>query len=271
MNDKTNLKVDGIAAAASGGAESRQGPITMARALAVTAAAALLIGIIVGPIVANNHATAADASTTPEHVISVSGSGQVSVSPDVADVYVGVSVNKPTAKDARTAAAAQMAAVIAAIKKTGVADKDITTTGVNLSPVYDYNGGTARLTGYQFSNTVKAIVRDTTRIADVVDDAVAAGATTIQGITFRLDNPKTVEAQARALAIADARAKADALAQAAGVSIKGVAMISETTSSSGPIYYAAPMAADKAAGTSTPIQTGSTDIQIQVSVSYLIG
>jgi hypothetical protein len=272
MDDKTtNTTLD--AAPAAPESATRQGPITLARAIAVTAAASLLIGIIVGPIIANNHAQgAATTDTPPEHTISVSGSGLVSVSPDVADVYLGVVVTKPTAKDARSAAATQMTAVIAAIKKLGIADKDINTTNVSLAPVYDYNSGTSRLTGYQFGNTVKVTVRDIARVADVVDDSVAAGATTVQGISFRLDNPKTVEAQARNLAMTDARAKADALAAAAGVQIKGVASISEVTSSSGPVYYAAPAMLDsKAAGVSTPIQTGSTDISIQVTVSYLIG
>ena len=68
----------------------------------------------------------------------------------------------------------------------------------------------------------------------------------------------------------DARAKADALASAAGVSIKGVASISEVTVSS-PIYYAGALDKAAAGAVSTPIQTGTTDITIQVTVSYLIG
>ena len=82
-----------------------------------------------------------------------------------------------------------------------------------------------------------------------MDDAVAAGATTIQGISFRLDDPKNVEAQARQLAMTDARAKADALAAAAGVSVKGVASITETTSTT-PIYYPVALDARPPPGTS---------------------
>ena len=85
-------------------------------------------------------------------------------------------------------------------------------------------------------------MRNLKTIAAVVDDSVAAGATTIQGISFRLADPKAVEAQARQLAMTDARTKADALAAAAGVSIKGVATI--TDSSYTPVPYSA--AADKA-------------------------
>lgn len=272
MNDKTiNAKLDQSPAAAAEGS-SRPGPLTLGRIVAVTAAFSLLVGIIAGPIIANHPTSAADTSGTPEHTLTVSGSGDVSVAPDVADVILGISVTKSTVKDARATAASSMEAVLAAVKKDGVADKDIVTVNLSLSPVYDYSSGSSvpRLVGYQFSNTIKVTVRDLTKLAVVVDDSVAAGATTVQGISFRLDNPKPVEAQARQLAMTDARTKADALAQAASVQIKGVASIAEVTVSS-PIYYAAAGLADKAASVSTPIQTGTTDITIQVTVSYLIG
>lgn len=272
MNDQTTRAMLDSAEATRQVA-APHGPLTIGRAIALTAAASLLVGIIVGPIIANNHAQGADPTTgTPEHTITVSGSGEISVAPDVADVYLGVSVTKTTAKDARSAAATQMTAVIAAVKALGVADKDVNTTNVSLNPVYDYSSsGSPRLTGYQFSNTVKVTVREINKVADVVDGSVAAGATSVAGISFRLDNPKTVETQARALAMTDARAKGDALASAAGVQIKGVASISESSTSPSPIYYSGGAQADKAASISTPIQTGTTDIQIQVTVAYLIG
>jgi uncharacterized protein len=242
---------------------------TIGRVTALVVAGAFAIGIMVGPIIADNHATAADTTGTPEHLITVSGSGVVTVTPDTADVYLGVSVTRPTAKDARSSAASQMTAVVAAIKKLGIADKDIATTNVSLSPVYDYTNGTSRLTGYQFGNTVKVTVRDLAKVADVIDDSVNAGATTVNSIAFRLNDPKPVEAQARTAAMTDARNKADALAKAAGVSIKGVAAVTEVATSS-PIYYQAAMDSVKASGASTPIQTGTTDVQISVTVAFLI-
>jgi uncharacterized protein YggE len=269
MSAKTENTKLAPAAGPAPAATAASGPLTFGRALAVTAAACLLIGIVLGPIIANDHAQGADTTGTPEHTITVSGSGVVSVTPDIADVYVGVSVNRTTAKDARSAAASQMQAVVAAVKKLGVADKDITTSNVSLNPVYEYTGGSSKLTGYQFTNTVKVTVRDLNKVADVIDDSVTAGATTVNGVAFRLDNPKTVEAQARSLAMTDARNKADALASAAGVQIKGVASITEVSSSS-PIYYA-PQALDAVKAASTPIQSGTTDVTVSVTVSYLIG
>jgi uncharacterized protein YggE len=193
------------------------------------------------------------------------------VAPDVADVLIGVMVQKPTVSEAQSAAATSMNAVVAAIKKNGVDDKDIATVNLSLSPVYDYSNGSApKLVGQQFSNTVRVTVRNLKSVAGVVDDAIAAGATTVGGISFRLGDPKMAQAQARALAMADARAKADALTAAGGVKITGVASISESTVQTNPVPFALD-AGVKAASVSTPIQAGTTDIIIQVSVSYLIG
>ncbi len=262
-------------AEASGNSSSSskgQGVLTPSRAIALTAASALLVGLIVGPIIANNHAQGADTTgSTPEHTITVSGSGDVSVAPDVADVYLGVSATAPKAVDARSTAATQMTAVVAAVKAQGIADKDITTVNVSLNPVYDYSGSTSRLTGYQFSNTIKITVRDVTKVAAVIDRGVGAGANNVSGVTFRVNDPTSIQSQARSLAMTDAHNKALALAQAAGVQIKGVASISETSGST-PIYYAVPAAMDAAkAGASTPIQTGTTDVTVNVTVAYLIG
>jgi uncharacterized protein YggE len=248
------------------------GPLTLPRIIAVVAAAGLLAGIIVGPLMSGRSTLAADpTATTPEHTVAVTGMADVSVAPDVADIVIGVMVQKSTVSAAQSAAATSMSAVIAAIKNDGVDDKDIVTVNLSLNPVYDYsNGSTPRLVGQQFSNTVKVTVRNLKTVSAVIDDAIAAGATTVSGISFRLNDPKQAQAQARALAVADAKAKADALAAAAGVSIKGVASITETTVQSAPAPVAYSLdAAGKAA--STPVQAGTTDIVVQVSITYLIG
>ena len=275
MNDKpSNAKLEDNLATGAVEALRHAGPVTLGRAIAVTAAASLLLGIIVGPII-SGHPTLAVDPTSPatEHTVTVSGAGQVSVAPDVADVILGVSITKPTVAEAQSAAATSMASVVAALKKDGVDTKDIVTVNLSLSPVYDYNsnGSVPRLVGQQYANTVKVTVRDLKSVAAVVDDTVAAGATTIQGISFRLDDPKTVQDQARQLAMNDALAKANALTAAAHVSIKGVASISETSTT--PIIYNGATMDAKAAATqvATPIQTGTTDVVISVSVTYLIG
>jgi hypothetical protein len=240
--------------------------------LAAGAFAGLALAVAFGPALAMRPAQAVDPATAPEHTISVSGIGRVITTPDVADVQVGVSFTRVKVRDAQAAAATAMQAVIAALKKTGIADKDIQTTSLSLQPVYDYssNGTPPRLTGYQIVNGVQATVRKLDTISDVIDGALAAGATTLDGINFRVSDPAAAEAQARDAAMKDARAKADALAKAAGVSINGVSSISEQ-SGSVPVpqpQFAAGGAKDAAA--STPIQVGTNEVDVSVSVVYLI-
>jgi len=240
--------------------------------LAAGAFAGLALAVAFGPALTMRPARAVDPATTPEHTISVSGIGRITTVPDVADVHVGVMITRTKVRDAQSAAATAMQAVIAALRKAGIADKDVQTTSLSLQPVYTYpsNGNAPRLTGYQIVNAVQATVRKLDTISDVIGGALAAGATTLDGITFRVDDPSAAEAQAREAAMKNARAKADALAKAAGVSITGVSSISEQ---SGPVpvpmpYNTAGAALDKAA--STPVQVGTNEVDVSVSVVYLI-
>lgn len=240
--------------------------------LAAGAFAGLALAVAFGPALTMRPARALDPATTPEHTISVSGIGRITTVPDVADVRVGVMITRTKVRDAQAAAASAMQAVIAALRKAGIADKDVQTTSLSLQPVYDYssNGTPPKLTGYQIVNAVQATVRKLDTISDVIDGALAAGATTLDGITFRVDDPAAAEAQARDAAMKNARVKADALAKAAGVSITGVSSITEQAGSV-PVpvpYLAAGVPAEKAA--STPVQVGTNEVDISVSVVYLI-
>jgi uncharacterized protein YggE len=242
-------------------------------------AAGLVAGLVVALVSggAPRPSAAADPTTTPEPTITVSGTGRVVMSPDVADLRLGVTVTRPTAAAARDAAATTMAAVVAAIEKAGVAEKDIQTATLSLSPVYEPPqpvcdgcppGGGGRISGYQLTNIVAVTVRDLRSIGRIIDGAVAAGATEVSGIGFRVADPGSATAQARAAAVADARARAEALARAAGVSIVGVQSIAETSAPEPiPLFReAAP-----AAGPVTPVEPGSVDVTVTVTIVYRIG
>jgi uncharacterized protein YggE len=247
--------------------------------LAVGLAAGLLAALVarpalgpaLEPVFTPPGSLAADATTPPEHKISVSGTGKVVISPDIADLRLGVSATKPTVKDARAAAAASMTAVIAALRSLEIPDADLKTTQLSLQPVYVYTSGNPpRLTGYTVSNAIVATIRDLDKVAPAVDGAMAAGATTMNGITFRVADPARAEVQARQAAMAQAKAKADTLAASAGVAIGGVASISETSSGT---PYLSTYAGEKAAAPSdvaTPIEPGSNEVTVTVSVVYLI-
>lgn len=253
--------------------------------LAIVAVAALAVGLAAGPALAGVTsqaqrtytpvAAAPGTSTTPEHTITVGGTGKVTVIPDMATVRLGVLIQRTTAKAARQDAATAMTGVVAAVKNLGIADKDIATALVSLSPVYDYSntGAAPRLTGYQLSNQVTITVRDLTKLSDVIDNGVAAGATSVDGVSFDIADRTAAEAQARTAAAADARAKADLYAKSLGISITGIAAVSETVSNPvwyGPTPYAAAGAAPADKSATTPVLPGSTDVVIDVQVAFLI-
>ena len=240
------------------------------RWLAVGAAVGLFVASAGGPNFGPRTTLAAD-PVVPEHTISVTGMGRVTLTPDVADLRLGVNVTAPTATQARSDAAAAMTKVVAAIKEGGVADKDIQTSTLSLQPMYDYSQhGQGKLIGFQVLNIVAVTARNISTVGDLMDAAVTAGATSVDGVSFRVENQTAAEAQARTAAVADARSKANALAAAAGVSITGVSSISEPgTSSPYRIEYAAPAAGKDAA--STPVQPGTAAIDIVVNMVFIIG
>jgi uncharacterized protein YggE len=243
-----------------------------ARWLAVATAATALLLAAAAPSFGPRPSLAADA-TKPDHTISVTGTGRVILAPDVADLRIGVSDQRATVRAARADAAKVMTAVIAALKKVGLVDADIQTSGITLQPQYDYSNGAApRLIGYQFSNSLTVTVRKLDVLGDAIDDALAAGATSLDSVTFRVDDETKAESQARTAAMADAKTKAQALASAAGVSIQGVSSITESIA---PIPY--PVVYDRAAAgaavdkqISTPVQPGTNEVSVTVAVAYLI-
>jgi uncharacterized protein YggE len=249
-------------------------PGSRARWLAAGLATGLLVATIASPAFAPHRTLAADPTTPAEHTIAVSGIGTVVTAPDVADLRLGVTFTRPTVRAARADAAAAMTKVIAALKALGIADKDIQTTNISLQPAYDYtsNANPPRITGYTLSNGVAVTVRDLDKVGDAIDNALAAGAKTFDGVSFRVDDPAKAQQKARTDAMTQARAHADTLAAAAGVTITGVASISETSAQTPyPIFYGAERGAAAAKDVATPVQVGTTDVTITVSVVYLIG
>lgn len=232
--------------------------------------AGIVAGLLAGPALAQSpQPTIVPGTNTTEHTITVNGVGTIKVRPDVADVQLGIQITRDTARAARDDAADAMNKVLAALRELGLADADLQTAYMTIGPVYDYSSSTQRLTGYQVSNVINVHVRDLAKLADVVDHSVSAGATTVNGITFNVADRSSAERQAREAAVRDARAHADTLAAAAGVTIIGVASISEA-SMAGPWPYPMAERAMMAQDASTPVLPGTSDVSLTVSVVYLI-
>lgn len=236
-------------------------------------ATGLLFAAIASPALAPRPIFATDPATPGEHTISVSGTGRVVLTPDMADLRLGVTTTAKTVKEAQATNATSMSAVIAALKALGIAERDIQTTTLSLGPVYDYstNANPPRLTGYTLTNAIAVTIRDLDVAGDAIDGALAAGATTLDSITFRVADQANAEKQAREAAMAEAKAKAQTLASAAGVSIEGVGSISETVAPIPyPVFYGA-MAGAVARDAQTPVLAGTNEVSVTVAVSYVIG
>jgi uncharacterized protein YggE len=161
-------------------------------------------------------------------LLTLTAEGRTTRVPDIAEVSTGVVTTAPTAAAAMRDNAAKMTAVVDAVRKAGVADRDIQTSGLNLSPQYRYeNNQPPVLTGYQASNTVNIRIR---RIADtgkLLDSLVAVGANQINGPTFVVDDQQAALDEARVAAVKAGRARAELYAGAAGLKVKRIVSISE--------------------------------------------
>lgn len=213
--------------------------------------------------------TASDHQAKAEGTIVVSGTGRVSVTPDVADLRLGVGVARPTVEAARAAAATTMEAILGAIDAAGVPRRDVRTTLLSIQPRYDYRDGRPpTLTGYELANIVEVTIRDLERLGATVDGALQAGATSMDGLSFRLADPAPAERQARQLAMADARARADVLADAGGLEIVGVSDILEGQAPRPPMPFGKAERVAMAADVATPVEAGSLEVAVSVMVTF---
>jgi hypothetical protein len=168
-------------------------------------------------------------AATPEPAtVTVSADARVTAAPDLATIGAGVVTQAPDAATALAQNAERMERVVAALRKAGVAERDLRTSQLSVQPQYRYGEGRApQITGYQASNQVTVRLRDLGKVGAVVDTLVKEGANTIDGPAFGIDRPEPLLDQARAEAVAAARARAEVLARAAGVSLKRVLSIQE--------------------------------------------
>lgn len=190
--------------------------------------------------------------------------------PDIAAISAGVVTQAADAAGAMRANAQRMERVVAALKRAGIADRDIQTASINLNPQYRYGENVPPvITGYQASNTVTVRFRDIARSGAILDVLVAEGANQINGPNLMLDQPEAARDEARADAIRKARARAQLYASASGLRVKRILSISEANQGypQPPMPYAVRnMAADGAA--ESKVLPGEQTIGVTLSVSF---
>ncbi len=241
------------------------------RFLLLFAGIAILM-LTAGLLVGCQPSVSAAAGANQQTGIFVSGEGKVTVTPDVANIQLGIQAQAKTVADAQNQAVKAMNDVMAALTGNGVAQKDIQTQYFNIQQTTTYDNVKQQqiVTGYEVSNVVSAKVRDVTKAGSVIDAVTAAGGdlTRVNSIQFSLDNPTAANDKAREMAMADAKDTATQLAKLAGVTLGKPISISENNTSV-PLY--APVAAKSlSTAQSTPISAGELDITLSVQVVYAI-
>ena len=192
----------------------------------LSVAAACAAYILTFPVVADAQTAVQPALNGTRLEISVRG--EVKRVPNVAVISTGVITQSADAATVMRDNAARMARVLAALKRAGVADKDVTTSAVNLAPQYRYNNNQPPvITGYQANNQVTVRFRDITRSGAILDALVKEGSNEINGPSLTIDNPEAALDEARVAAITAGRARAEIYANAAGMKIKRIISISE--------------------------------------------
>lgn len=235
-----------------------------------------LAALAIAPVAAvyllpSSAAQAQSVYAQPEQTLSATGQAIESIPTTLAEVSLGVLVEAKTAQEAQQQAAQRSTAVVEYLRSQTV--EKLQTTGISLSPQYDYVDDRQVLRGYQATNTVS--FRTTNEAAgEVIDGAVSAGATTIDGISFTADDAAISAARQRALtaAVADAEDQAATVLEALGLSRKSVLSVT-IESVSAPSPRSAPLAnakvmADTAASTVVVGQEQSINAQVTLQIRY---
>jgi len=217
------------------------------------------------------------------NTIFVAGEGEVFAVPDIAEISFSARVEKKTVAEAQKEVTSKMNAAIDFVEKSGVAKKDIKTTGYNAYPRYEYSEvvclsldcpkpGQRILAGYEVTHTILVKVRDTEKAGDILDGLGKLKVDDLSGPNFSIDDDDKLKAEARKKAIADAKEKAEILARDLGVKLVRVVSFSE--SGDYPIYYGKAvgfgMGGDAESAPTPSIPKGENKITSNVSITYEI-
>jgi uncharacterized protein YggE len=236
------------------------------------AALAVLIALSLAGGLAPVSAQSAN-SGLPVNAITVSGSGVARGAPDVAYISLGVDISDADVISAVAAANARMAAITDAVRGAGVAADDIQTISFNVWTEERFDPPSGTPSGervYRVNNAFNVTVRSIADAGAVIDAALKAGANTVNGLTFGIDDSRALESEARIKAIADARRRAEELAQALGLKVGAPIIVAEVTSGGWGVSPAA--RADMAMGGSMgpQITPGQLSVTVNVEVTFAL-
>lgn len=245
-------------------------------AVGVFAVAATLLAGALGPAriaAAQEEPAVVQPVAMPARTITVVGEGEVRVKPDIARVTIGVETLRGNVREATDANNTVIDAVIAAVIAAGVAEDDIQTSGFSVfSERYGPDGNPLPedQLNYRVNNSVIVVVRELGTVSAVLDAAIEAGANSIYGIEFALDDSAAVDSEARAAAVENARSKAEELAGLAGVAVGDIVSISEIVGVNPVLGIYRQDVAMGMGGNSPTIQPGQMTMKTQLQVTYML-
>lgn len=218
------------------------------------------------PVIANAEVAQTIAGTR----LDIVARGEVTRVPDIAVISAGVVTQAKDAQAALGENSAQMSRVLAALKRAGVADRDVSTSNIGLSAQYLYaENKPPVVTGYQANNSLTIRFRDVAKSGAILDALVAAGANQINGPNLMIDKPAPAIDEARVQAMALARSRAELYAKAAGLTVKRIVSIGESADEQGPRPVPQMMMArDSGPASKTQITPGEQQIGVTLSVTF---
>jgi len=209
-----------------------------------------------------------------QRTLNVTGAGQVSLTPDIAYIYVGVHSENASASDAMTENNSRTQVMIEALKKAGIDEKDIRTTNFSIWQQDKYDPLTGQPSGvkvYSVDNTVYVTVRKLESLGSLLDTLVKAGANNINSIQFDVADKTAAIKQARDAAVQDAKTQAQELAAVAGVTLGEITSVSFYEATSSPVMDGFGKGGGGGAeAAAVPIQPGQMTLTVTVSMTYEI-
>lgn len=231
-----------------------------------------LVALAAIPSVASAQTLTGPVQTIAGTRLDIVARGEVLRVPDVAVIAAGVVTQARDAKSALAGNAARMARVLTALRGAGVAERDISTSQIALSPQYRYVQNVApAITGYQANNTVSIRFRDVAKSGAILDALVAEGANQIDGPNLRIDKPEAALDEARTAAIGTARTRAEIYARAAGLAVKRIVSISESGDFGGGPQPPMMAMQRESAQAKSEIVPGEQAVGVTVSVTFELG
>jgi uncharacterized protein len=263
---------------------SRLSKLLVVPALALALAVGVALGAVLQPVGGSTALAGPDpapsggppappvqATSGSPSTVAVGGEGRVAVKPDVAYAVFGVDTTNANMGQALAENSKRMTAVLDKLKARGLQDRDLQTVGFNVSPQYTSSGGIP--SGYRVSNGVRAAVRDLSVLGAIIEEAVAAGATTVRGVSFDLADKEAAVRLAREAAVKDTRDKAEQYARHAGVQLGAPVSLVESSAPARPAVGAPTPASVPRTGDGggpPPLQAGEGFVVVTVQAVYEI-